>query len=182
LALRCLAFALIFTGALAWFPAHADTVVAATLAPVANVTLGDLMPYFAAAVTIATVIMRALPAPTAASSQAYVFVYSVLHLVAHLRAPTTVDGVVSASPSAGPSPGVTASALLALVLAAGLLSACTADQVAKACEADRRLQPVAVVLAPAAGATGAQLAEEDITVLHPAVSALCGDPAPAPAK
>ena len=94
------------------------------------------------------------------------------------------QGTAAYEELAGPAapPAATSTQIGVAMIAAGfvsmfLLAACSGvtDQgvVYALCQADARFQPVAVALAPAAGAEVAAIAAVDQAIVHPAVVAAC---------
>lgn len=173
--------------------AHADQVVATApvdlLTALAATPVGNLAPYFAYAVAIATVLLLALPAPGATSSAAYATIYNLIHAIANLK---SWPGMASIPAKAPPAAGL----LLMLGLAGFTLSACTPAQEAQAmklaqdaCKQDKILQPglvagaapIAALVAPGAAPVTATVVAADQQILHPLVQAECGtlpDPVP----
>ena len=97
------------------------------------------------------------------------------------RMPVPAPAPVAAAAPAGRDGGAMLRALgtlAVLVLGAGALSACSAQRalsvVQKACVVDGQIVPLGdAALASVGGATGAAVAQVDLTAIHPAVVAAC---------
>jgi hypothetical protein len=159
-------------------PAFAQAVSTDLITALGSTPLSTLVPYVTSAIAVATALLLLLPAPGAGGWRVYAVSYNVVHLVANLRQAPQISQMQRAET---PSHGISAGGLLlGLMLAGGMLSACTDAQMAQAqqiisvgCMVDGMVQPAAVALAPAAGATAASLASTDAALVHPAVVAAC---------
>lgn len=101
--------------------------------------------------------------------------------LARMPVPAPAPAPVAAAAPAGRDGGAMLRALgtlAVLVLGAGALSACSAQRalsvVQKACVVDGQIVPLGdAALASVGGATGAAVAQVDLTAIHPAVVAAC---------
>lgn len=156
-------------------PAMAQPADTGTIAAIAAMPVGNVVPWVTFAIAIATALLLVLPAPTETSGPAYAAVYNLVHVIANLKtAPNTT------APAPPPPPPPVAAAAMLLLVGAVTLSACSPAQqaqsqqvIAIACDVDGAIQPAAVSLAPLAGAGGVAVASVDAALVHPAVVAAC---------
>lgn len=150
------------------------------IAAIAATPLSVAVPYLTFAISLATALLLLLPAPTTASSPAYVTIFNLVHLIANLKSAPVATAAEPAKPAATPIPP--AAAALLLLLAVGAVIACTPAQTAQAqqiatvvCQDDAAVQPVVstVALTGMAGATVAGIAATDQALVHPLVVDAC---------
>ena len=154
-------------------PAMAQPADTGTIAAIAAMPIGNVVPWLTCAIAIATALLLVLPAPTEASGPAYAGVYNLVHIIANLK---TAPGTATRTPAPPPAAAVA----MLLLVGAVTLSACSPAQqaqsqqvIAIACDVDGAIQPAAVSLAPLAGAGGVAVASVDAALVHPAVIAAC---------